>query len=180
MIRGLPHEGSSRRHELYVGRTTTPGNQAGTGMRRSCRDRLEVYCVGVFVAVYPLSSPVLHRWKESLYKLSLGNSTPRPAEERSGLSHTCSGPTEKCFIWGWYGTKYRVSLHPPFGSCISNAEYHLIWFKHQENPLLATLQPGVHLNTQAMFRLHCWLRVQTCRKQCNLTTVLPTCLDLGL
>ena len=43
------------------------------------------------------------------------------------------------FIWGYYGTQYRVRLYPPFGYSILYKEYDLTRFNHQNN----TTQMGV-------------------------------------
>ena len=41
-------------------------------------------------------------------------------------------PYESYFIWGYYGTKYRVRFYPPFGYSILYKEYYLTRFNHQK------------------------------------------------
>ena len=37
------------------------------------------------------------------------------------------------FVWGYYGTHYRVELCPPFVYTILYKEYYLIRFNHQKS-----------------------------------------------
>ena len=43
------------------------------------------------------------------------------------------GSIEQSFIWGYYGTQYRVRLYPPFGYSILYQEHNLTRCNHQKN-----------------------------------------------
>ena len=40
----------------------------------------------------------------------------------------------RAFIWGYYGTHYRVRLYPPLGYSILYKGYNLTGFNHHKNP----------------------------------------------
>ena len=83
------------------------------------------------------------------------------------------------FIWGYYGTQYRVKLYPPFGYSILYNDYNLTGFNHQKkrhssgNPLRPVSR---YIVCRGPSRAAMLVRGGSCRslnkRQCNPLTML--------